>query len=298
MTLHPPAYTILGSRGMLGRAWRELLDSQGTHHRDLDRSPRSSNAGFQDSSPSLDLTDPASIARSIPAGTRVVVNCAAYTNVDACEADEAAATAVNAAGVGHLARHCAAIGATLIHYSTDYVFAGDAASPYPVDAPIAPVSAYGRSKAAGERAVRDSGCDHRLIRTSWLYAPWGKNFVLTMLKLTAEKDTLKVVDDQRGRPTSATHLAAVSLQLLDQAPSGTYHVADGGQCTWHEFAVEIARQAGHDCDIRPCTTAEFPRPAPRPAYSVLDLSVTERHVGAMPDWKTNLAAVIRATQPI
>ncbi|MEM9882354.1 MAG: dTDP-4-dehydrorhamnose reductase [Planctomycetota bacterium] len=275
----PPAYVVTGAIGMLGRAWTQLLQAAGASHAAYDRRQ-------------LDITDRDAIARAVPEGTRVVVNCAAYTDVDGCEAHEADAMRVNADGPARLAERCKSIDATLLHYSTDYVFNGQADTPYPTDAPIDPVNAYGRTKAVGEAAIRESGCDHRILRTSWLYAPWGQNFVRTMLRLTAERDTLSVVDDQRGRPTSATHLAVVSKQLL-AAPSGTYHVTDGGQCTWYEFTREISVLAGHTCDLQPCTTDQFPRPAQRPAYSVLDLSRTEAAVGPMPDWQRNLSQTIK-----
>ncbi len=154
-------YVIVGGGGMLGRAWRELLDARGIAHT---APPRDS----------LDITDPEAVARHLPQGTRVVINCAAYTHVDAAEEDEAAATRLNGDGPGHLARRCAEIDATLVHYSTDYVFAGDATTPYPVDAPIAPLVRYGRSKAAGETAIRDARCKHLILRTSWLYAAVGQ----------------------------------------------------------------------------------------------------------------------------
>jgi dTDP-4-dehydrorhamnose reductase len=154
------------------------------------------------------------------------------------------------------------------------------------------VNAYGRSKAGGELAIHRSGARHLILRTSWLYAPWGNNFVRTMFRLTAEKDTLKVVDDQRGRPTSALHLAAASQRLIEADAEGTFHVTDGGQCTWCDFTREIARQAGHDCDVQPCTTADFPRPAQRPAYSVLDLASTEAILGPMPPWQDDLTTVM------
>lgn len=274
-----PAYVVVGANGMLGRAWRELLQHEQLHYLAYDRQQ-------------LDITDADAVAAKIPDGVRFVINGAAYTNVDACEEHEDEAMRINAEGVARLAERCAAIGATLVHFSTDYVFAGLADSPYPVDARINPVSAYGRTKAAGEQAILDSGCSHRTIRTSWLYASWGENFVRTMLRLTDEKDTLSVVNDQRGRPTSARHLAAVSKQLLLGATDGVYHVTDGGECTWFEFAQEIARQAAHTCDIQPCSTDQFPRPAKRPAYSVLDLSRTEAAVGPMPHWKDNLAIAL------
>ena len=231
--------------------------------------------------------------KKIPQGVRFVVNCAAYTDVDGCEEHETDAMKINAHGAARLAERCFVIGATLVHFSTDYVFAGDAGEPYSADTPVAPIGAYGRTKAAGEQAVIDAQCHHRIIRTSWLYAPWGNNFVRTMLNLTEQRDELNVVDDQSGRPTSCQHLAAVAKKLTNAAPDGVYHVTDGGECTWHGFAAEIARQAGHDCHVKPCTTEQFPRPAKRPAYSVLDLSRTEAAVGKLPDWRDNLAAVLK-----
>ncbi len=273
-------YLLVGANGMLARAWKERLDADGVAWAGLDR-------------PDIDITSEASLADAVPAGTKIVVNCAAFTDVDGCEEHEDAALAVNGFGVGKLAERCKAIGATLIHYSTDYVFSGDAAEPYPVDADKGPQSAYGRTKLVGEELLAKSGCDYRLIRTSWLYAPWANNFVRTMVRLTGKLDEMKVVDDQRGRPTSAEHLAACSKVIVEQGQSGAYHVTDGGECTWHGFAVEIARLAGHTCDIAPCTTEEFPRPAQRPAYSVLGLEKTEALAGPMPHWKDNLADVMR-----
>ncbi len=259
---------------MLGRAWHELLERRGVPFRALGR-------------PELDLAEPATVER-LDGDYAAIVNCAAWTDVDGAESREEAARRVNAVGVAALAQRARALGATLLHYSTDYVFNGRGETPYRVDHPRDPVNAYGRTKAEGEEAIERSGCRYLLIRTSWVYAPWGKNFVLTMHRLTAERDTLRVVDDQRGRPTSAEHLAAASLALLERGATGTYHVTDGGACTWCGFTREIARLAGHACDVQPCTTAEFPRPAPRPAYSVLDLSKTEAMIGPMPDWRDNL----------
>src|SRR5690606_14409224 len=132
-----------------------------------------------------------------------------------------------------------------------------------------------------------------LIRTSWLYAPWGKNFVLTIARLAKEKPELRVVHDQRGRPTSAEHLARASLALLEAEAHGTFHVTDGGECSWFELAREVARTVAPSCAVHPCTSAEFPRPALRPAYSVLDLSETEARLGPMPDWRANLADALR-----
>ncbi len=281
---------LIAPNGMLGRAWAGVLARPG-----LD----GVTACTPVSRPEFDVTDADSVVRGIPAGTRTVINCSAYTNVDGAEQDERAAFAINATGVRHLAERCREIGATLVHYSSDYVFDGHAASPIPTDAPRHPMGVYARSKAAGEEAIERSGCRHLLVRTSWLYAPWGKNFVRTMARLTREKPTLKVVNDQRGRPTSCEHLARASLELLRRGADGVFHVTDGGECTWYEFTVEIARQLRHaGCTINPCTTAEYPLPAPRPAYSVLDLTGTEAVLGPMPHWKDNLADVLARLEPV
>lgn len=281
-------FIIVGAAGMLGRAWRELLDSLQLPYKAMDL-------------PQIDIADPQSIAKNLPSGrgTIAVVNCAAYTAVDKAEEDEATATKINGDAVRLLATRCRTIGATLVHYSTDYVFNGEATTPYTTDQPHDPVNAYGRSKAAGETALWQSGARHLLIRTSWLYAPWANNFVRTMVKLTRDKPELKVVDDQRGRPTSAEHLARTSLTLLQRGEDGTFHVTDGGECTWHGFTVEIARLAGHvNCNILPCTSKDFPRPARRPGFSVLDLSRVEAALGPMPAWQRNLADVMARLEPV
>jgi dTDP-4-dehydrorhamnose reductase len=276
---------LVGDRGMLGRAFRELFARQARAFEGYDL-------------PELDATEPAQVAHLMRRAWSAVINCAAYTNVDRAETDEPAAFRANATAPRVLAEACVSAGIPLLHFSTDYVFNGKANSPYLADAPMEPLGAYGRTKAAGEQAIRASGARHLIARTSWLYAPWANNFVRTMAKLTRDRPSLKVVDDQRGRPTSADHLAATSLALLDRGASGTFHVTDGGECTWYEFTVAIAKQLGRACAIEPCTTAEFPRPAARPAYSVLDLSKTERLLGPMPDWRKNLADVLGRLEPL
>ena len=303
----PRPILLIAPNGMLGRAWHELLHGRGLPHRSVGR-------------PELDLADDASINRVIADDIGTVINCAAWTDVDGAEMHEAQATAINGGGVSSLARRCDEVGATLVTYSTDYVFDGEATEPYRIDHPRAPLNAYGRSKAAGEAALENfaphadaergsaseaSGINpHHTalrwlnLRTSWLYAPWGKNFVLTIAKLAAERDELKVVADQRGRPTSCEHLAAASLAMLDAEGGeggeggGHHHLTDGGECTWHEFATAIAAHVNPSCRVLPCTTADFPRPAKRPAYSVLDLSATERLIGPRPPWQDNLATVL------
>jgi dTDP-4-dehydrorhamnose reductase len=196
--------------------------------------------------------------------------------------------------VGVLARRCAELRATLVHYSTDYVFDGRATQPYPIDHPRSPGNAYGRSKAIGEELLERAGCPYLLIRTSWLYAPWGKNFVLTIRELAAARPTLRVVSDQLGRPTSAEYLAERSLLLLRGGHRGVFHVTDGGQCSWFELARAIASLTGARCQVDPCTTEEFPRPARRPAYSVLDLSRVEALLGPSRPWQENLRRVLAA----
>jgi dTDP-4-dehydrorhamnose reductase len=275
---------IVGDRGMLGRAFRELLTRLARAYHGVDL-------------PEVDAAEPSQVADLFSKPWSAVINCAAFTNVDAAETNEAAAFRGNATAPKLLAEACARAGIPFLHFSTDYVFSGQATAPYPVDAPMQPLGAYGRTKAAGEDAIRAAGGRHLIARTSWLYAPWANNFVRTMAKLTRDKPSLKVVSDQRGRPTSAEHLAKTALELLDRKASGTFHVTDGGECSWYDFTVSIARELGRTCEIQPCTTAEFPRPAPRPAYSVLDLSKTESLLGPMPDWKANLASVLARLEP-
>ncbi len=277
---------LVSPDGMLGHAWELLL-----------KRLRLDYTGV--SWPALDLTLPETVAPLMQPGVRTVINCSAWTDVDGAETREAEATAINGAGVALLAAHCKRLGAVLVHYSTDYVFDGRASTPYAVDHPLSPVNAYGRSKAAGEIAIRESGCEHLIARTSWLYAPWAKNFVLTMLALGRDNASLRVVDDQVGRPTSAQYLAAQSQALLERGARGTFHVTDGGSCSWHGLASAVISGSGSACRVDACTSAESLRPAPRPAYSILDLAATEALLGPSVDWHDNVAAVLaerRATE--
>lgn len=270
---------LVGGSGMLGRAWRELLAKQGIDC-------------VAPSHAELDLTQPDSIERFVTGEFPTVINCSAWTDVDGAEKNLDGAKALNATAVANLAARCGRVNATLVHYSTDYVFNGLDNGPYPVDAPIAPINVYGQTKALGEAALQQSGCRYLLIRTSWLYAPWAKNFVRTIAKACKEKPSLKVVNDQRGRPTSSEHLADLSLGLLRNGATGIFHGSDGGQCTWFDFATEIARIINPACKVDPCSTSDFPRPAKRPAYSVFSLEKTEKELGPMPDWKVNLKSVL------
>jgi len=273
---------IVGASGMLARAVAAELARAQLRFTALDL-------------PELDITDAASVAAAIDGSQRTVINCAAYTDVDGAQANPELADAVNGRGVGHLADRCAATSATLVHFGTDYVFDGCGREPYAVDHPRAPIGAYGRSKALGEELLEASGAQRLLIRTSWLYAPWGKNFVLTMRNLLHTRERVQVVDDQRGRPTSAEYLAERTLGLLALDARGVFHVTDGGECSWHELASAIAELTSARCQVAACSTQELGRPAPRPAYSVLALDRVEALLGPSTPWRENLARVLATT---
>ncbi len=272
---------LLGSGGMLAHAVEKRLDALGIPCLALNAQ-------------ACDITSDASVNDLPPAN--LVINCAAWTDVDGAEDHEAEATEVNGHAVGRIADWCRRRDATLVHFSTDYVFNGVATDPWPIDAPREPVNAYGRSKLVGEQQLEASGASHLLIRTSWLYAPWGNNFVLTMRRLLAERDELRVVADQTGRPTSAEQLTERSIDLAHAGVRGTFHICDEGTCTWHEFASEINDITGLDARVTPCTTDEFPRPAKRPAWSVLDLNDANRIMGPARHWKDELRRVIHNAQ--
>ncbi|WP_137119581.1 dTDP-4-dehydrorhamnose reductase [Segeticoccus rhizosphaerae] len=247
----------------------------------------------------LDVTDPDACLAEVSSHD-VVVNTAAWTAVDDAESHEPDAFAINAIGAGNLARACERAGARLVQVSTDYVFAGDATSPYAEDAPLAPRSAYGRTKAAGEWAVRALCPDSLVVRTAWLYGEHGGNFVKTMARLAGDHDTLDVVDDQEGQPTWTVDVADAILRLVEaEAPPGAYHATSSGSTTWFEFTRAIFTGLGLDPDrVRPTTTAAFPRPAPRPAYSVLGHDAWQR-VGRAPvrDWRDALTEALPRVVP-
>ena len=252
-------WLVLGAKGQLGRDLGDILADQEVVALDL---------------PDVDITDEESVRRAVAhSGARVVVNAAAYTAVDAAEDDEDTATLVNGVAPGIIATAVAdSPGVRLVHVSTDYVFPGDATSPYREDAEVGPRSAYGRSKAAGEAAVVDALPDRSyIVRTAWLYGEHGANFVKTMLRLEGERDTVSVVDDQTGQPTWSRDLAR-QIRLLVEAdpPAGVFHGTNSGTTTWFGLTREIFRLSGADPDrVLPTTTDAVPRPAPRPAYSVL-----------------------------
>lgn len=203
-------------------------------------------------------------------GYTTLINCAAFTNVNKCESEEDLAYQVNAVGPGNLAKACEENGMKMIHISTDYVFSGVSDHPYREDEPMAPVSAYGRTKAAGEKAVLSSCSRSFIVRTSWLYGYFGNNFVKTMMKLGREKGAVKVVSDQVGNPTNAADLSHHLLKLVTTEEYGIYHGTGRGICSWYDFARQIMKDAGIDATVSPCTSDEFPSPAKRPAYSALD----------------------------
>lgn len=224
----------------------------------------------------LDITDPRSVREGI-ADAKVVVNCAAFTAVDAAEEREEEALRINGAGAGILARECARSGSRLVHISTDYVFSGEASEPYPEDGKHDPRNAYGRTKAAGEREVLASGADALIVRTSWLYGANGGCFPKTISRVAREKGELQVVDDQVGQPTWAMDLADLILRLIESdAPAGIYHGTSSGQTSWYGFAREIVSAAGIEASILPCDSTAYPRPARRPPYSVLAHTTLER----------------------
>ncbi len=240
----------------------------------------------------LDVSDAEAVAAVLAERqVHAVVNCAAYTAVDAAESDAAGAAALNETAVGVLAGEVAAVGARLVHVSTDYVFDGDRPAdgpPYVESDATGPRSVYGSTKLAGERAVAAAGGSHAIARTQWLFGVGGRNFAATMLALGADRDEVTVVTDQIGIPTATAHLARALVELAGGASQGVHHVAGGGEpVSWHGFTVELFRQAGLACAVRPCTTAEMPRPAPRPAYSALRSERAETPV--LPPWQDGVS---------
>jgi dTDP-4-dehydrorhamnose reductase len=272
-------FAITGAAGMLGQ---DLVAAVRAAGHDA--------AGF--SRAELDITSAAVLTDAVrDPRADIVVNCAAWTDVDGAEQDEDGALAVNGSGAGNVARAAAASAAWTIHISSDYVFDGSKRAPYLESDPVGPLSSYGRSKLAGERAVAlEAPGRHTIVRSSWLFGAGGPCFPATILRLAGERDELKVVDDQVGCPTFTGHLARALLDLGTRQPPpvGVVHVAGGGVCSWYEFAREIVASARVSCEVRPCSTADMPRPATRPAYSVLR-SERGDDPPALPDWREGLA---------
>jgi len=279
-----PDLLVTGAHGQLGRAVLERATARGLAAvgHDLD---------------TLDITDAAAVTAALERiRPRALVNCAAWTAVDDCEGDPGLALEVNGTAVGHLAAACAAVGATLVQVSTDYVFSGASAHPYREDDPVGPTSAYGRSKLEGERLAQRAP-EHLVVRTAWLFGRGGRSFVTAIRgQVEAGRSPLRVVADQRGCPTYCDDLAEAILGLLERRARGTVHAVNSGATTWHAFALEIVRQLGAAAEVRPELTADVPRPAPRPANSVLDTSRLATLLGGpLPTWQDALIRYLAAS---
>jgi dTDP-4-dehydrorhamnose reductase len=270
---------LTGAGGMLGHDLRDAAARAGHDVIPLARAE-------------LDIRDAAAVRAAIGAARPdAVVNCAAWTDVDGAEADEAGATALNGDAAGHVAAAAAAADAFVVQLSTDYVFDGTATEPYTESAPTAPQSAYGRSKLAGEHAVAAAAPGgHAIVRTAWLFGRHGGNFVATMLRLAGERDTLTVVDDQIGCPTFTGHLADALVTIAEQRLGGIRHVAGGGACSWYDLAAATFEATGTHVELTRGRTADLGRPAPRPAFSVLR---SERQdTPTLPPWQDGLNAYL------
>ena len=228
-----------------------------------------------------------------------IINCAAYTNVDKAESDEATAELINATAVANLATAMKEVGGTLFHVSTDYVFGSEGNTPRTEDMPLNPLGVYGKTKLHGEQAILESGCKALIFRTEWLYSEFGNNFLKTMLRLTAEKVQLNVVFDQVGTPTYAGDLALAIFSIIEagvyEGNEGIYHFSNEGVCSWYDFAVEIAAVAGNTgCRINPCHSSEFPSPVTRPPYSVLDKTKIKATFDIdIPHWRESMEYCIK-----
>ena len=245
----------------------------------------------------LDITDPQAIADIVRENhVNVIVNCAAYTNVDKAETDAETANLLNNIAAGNLADAMKAVNGTLIHISTDYVFQGDRNIPCREDWPTEPLGVYGKTKLAGEKSIEATGCASIIIRTAWLYSPFGKNFVKTMRDLTSSRESLKVVFDQVGTPTYAGDLAETICRIIETGQldkTGIYHFSNEGVCSWFDFAKAICAMSGNTCDIRPCHSDEFPSPVARPHFSVLDKTKIKQTFGIrIPYWTDSLKRCI------
>lgn len=269
---------IIGANGMLGHDLMQVLSGE---VRGVDL-------------PEIDITSLESVRRTLlTLKPEIIINAAAYTDVDGCESNVELAMAVNGEGVGLLALTAREIGAKLVQISSDYVFDGAKGSPYLEDDPVGPLSIYGESKLAGELNAKMAP-EHLIVRTQWLYGLHGKNFVATMLRLAAEKNELSVVDDQIGSPTWTHDLALAIKALLDRGCSGMYHAANSGYCSWNEFAQAIFAEEGLKIKVNGMPTQELARPANRPLYSTLDCTRLEHDTGLrLPQWRQALQNYLR-----
>ena len=277
----PMRLLVTGGAGMLGQAVAAAATRLGHDVFALSRAE-------------LDITDADHVRRvTAAAEPRAVINCAAWTDVDGAETAEAAATAVNGDGAGNVARAAAEVGARIVHVSTDYVFNGEKDEPWVESDPVDPQSVYGLTKLRGEEQVADATPRHAIVRTAWVFGPHGGNFVATMLRLARERDEVTVVDDQIGCPTFTGHLADALLTISERRIQGVQHVAGGGACSWFDLALATFEATGTRVRVTPVTTEAFPRPAARPAWSVLG---TERPDAVrLPDWRDGLRAHLATT---
>jgi dTDP-4-dehydrorhamnose reductase len=275
---------VTGAAGMLG-------------HRVVDEARAAGHEAVGADLAEFDLTDPEATRRFVAgAAPDAIVNCAAWTDVDGAEAKEDLALAVNGDGAGNVARAAAEVGARIVQVSTDYVFDGNKATPWVESDPTGPEGAYGRTKLAGEQQVAAACPEHAIVRTAWLFGVRGPNFVDTMLRLAGERDELSVVDDQVGCPTWAGHLAPALVDMAERRDTGIFHGAGAGSCSWYELTLEAYDAAGIACRVLPTTAAQFARPAPRPAYSVLG---SEReHPITLPPWQDGVRAHLAAIKEV
>jgi len=278
--------------GALGKLGQEIMKlAAGSEHEFVFTDIRAT-----DNVSLLDITDADAVDAFVGKDVDVIVNCAAYTDVNKAESDEESARQINAAAAGILASAAAKADALLIHVSTDYVFDGTSTVPYREDCLPAPTGAYGRTKLEGERLVQESGCRYMIFRTAWLYSLSGRNFFLTMVNKTAERPQMKVVFDQTGTPTYAGDLAYLISHIIENGlldRTGIYHYTDEGVCSWYDFAKEINSLVGHTCNVMPCRTEDYPTPAKRPHYSVLDKAKVRGTFGIeIPHWRDSLVMAV------
>lgn len=280
---------VTGALGQLGQEIMKL--AAGSEHEFVFTDIRAT-----DNVSLLDITDADAVDAFVGKDVDVIVNCAAYTDVNKAESDEESARQINAAAAGILASAAAKADALLIHVSTDYVFDGTSTVPYREDCLPAPTGAYGRTKLEGERLVQGSGCRYMIFRTAWLYSHSGRNFFLTMVNKTAELPQMKVVFDQTGTPTYAGDLAYLISHIIENGfldRTGIYHYTDEGVCSWYDFAKEINSLVGHTCNVMPCRTEDYPTPARRPHYSVLDKAKVRETFGIeIPHWRDSLVMAV------
>lgn len=279
---------ITGAGGQLGKEWVDFCKDHGVSYNSF-------------SSNELDITDEDKLAKTIAdLAPDVLINCAAYTKVDEAEDNEQTALKINAESVKKLANICKKNHVKLVHYSTDYVFAGyksdkeNSPEGYKEEDSTDPVNAYGHSKLKGEEAIKDSGCEFLLLRVSWLCGKYGHNFVKTMLRLGAERDELKVVNDQFGSPTFADQVVEQAFELLQQNKTGTYHLSSEGMTTWYHFSKEIFEQKGMNVKVNPVSSADFPTKAKRPFFSKLSTQKISNVDGVLIlDWKVGLQRLLK-----